>query len=158
MQIVRYAFVLAVAALALPRHASADAGCPDGSTVWQHVEWCSRDGGYNEGAQCGLDALGGSLLGLPSGLTGDILANAWPRRDMIGAARIAYHRANAKSAGINAVVCCQVHNPPVYACLSNNRGAISDWLAARSADARELEAPSSRALGTSGASAMESSR
>ena len=50
-----------------------------------HLEWCSRDHGFNEGASCGLNALAGTGVPLPAPVGQAILGNVWDRTNMMGA-------------------------------------------------------------------------
>jgi hypothetical protein len=92
------------------------------------LEWCSRDHGFNEGATCGLNALGGtSVGGLPGMATQAILGNTWDRTNMMGATKAAA-RAGQHEAAIDAAICCQIHNGPYHAYLEANRAAVLAWL------------------------------
>lgn len=117
--------------------APADTQCPttgtDGQyhTVEEGLEWCSRDHGFNEGATCGLNALGGTgISGLPGIASDAILGNTWDRTNMMGAAKAAF-KLGKRSQAIDAAACCQIHNPHMDNCLKSNRGAISAWLEAK---------------------------
>jgi hypothetical protein len=97
-------------------------------TVASQVEWCSRDHGFNEGATCGANALAeAGISGVPEVVAGVVLGNTWDRTNMIGAAKAAYKSGKRKEA-IDAVICCQIHNPPAQNCLKGNRTAIENWL------------------------------
>lgn len=118
---------------------AADAACPaPHGSVYGHLNWCAVDHGYNEGARCGYNVLRVALNGLPD-LPDPVLGNAWDRTNMMGAARLAYS-AGWHTEAIDAAVCCQEHNKPAQKCLSDNRGAVNDWLAGRSARLEERPA------------------
>lgn len=128
-------FVLAFGVVAVTRPAAAETACPtvgsDGQyhSVEEGLNWCSRDGGFNEGASCGVAALSG--VQLPAALAtalNPLLANAWRRYDMMSAARAAYHGGSVDAA-VNTATCCQIHNPHMLNCLQSNRPAISNWFA-----------------------------
>jgi len=104
--------------------AIAQAGC-DNSTVVAHLEWCARDHGYNEGAICGAEALGGK--GATAALGQKVLGNTWDRTNMMYAARQAA-REGDKDQAVRAAICCQIHNREAMACLSGNRPAVQAWL------------------------------
>lgn len=95
--------------------------------VYAHLEWSSRDHGFNEGAECGANALAGSGVQLPR-FGGQVLGNTWDRTNMMSAAVAAYH-AGYRDAAINAVICSQIHNGQAYALLSANRNVVGNWLA-----------------------------
>jgi hypothetical protein len=109
----------------------ANAQAQDAATinaVYTNLKWSSGDHGFNEGAQCGANALGGGLVQLPIPFPGQVLGNIWDRTNMMGAAVGAY-RAGYVDAAINAAICSQIHNQGVYALLSANRGIVGNWLA-----------------------------
>jgi hypothetical protein len=96
-------------------------------TVEEHLEWCSRDPGFNEGATCGYNALRGTELpGLPPLVGQPLLGNAWVRRDMMYLSRDAY-RSGYRQQAVTAAVCCQVHTPDAHQCLQENHDAIARW-------------------------------
>jgi hypothetical protein len=95
--------------------------------VPKHLDWCSRDHGYNEGAECGLKALTNSGVQLPVDIGQQALGNAWDRTNMMGATKAAW-RIGAKDAAINAAVCCQVHKAEAHSCLSSHRDLVVQWL------------------------------
>jgi hypothetical protein len=130
----RLRLILAAAALFSPTLGLADTQCPtrgnDGQfhTVEEGLEWCSRDHGFNEGATCGLNALGGTgISGLPQIAAQAILGNTWDRTNMMGATRVAF-QAGQHERAIDAAICCQIHNPHMSQCLGSNRLAIANWL------------------------------
>lgn len=94
----------------------------------QHLDWCSTDHGFNEGATCGLRALSGLGLSLPVDVGEAILGNAWDRTNMMGATKAAWH-AGFKGQATDAAICCQVHNSGAHSCLSSNRDLVNRWLA-----------------------------
>jgi hypothetical protein len=97
------------------------------NAVYAHLDWSSRDHGFNEGAECGANALGG-LVQLPGPFVGQVLGNIWDRTRMMGAAVAAYH-AGYRDAAINAAICSQIHNGQAYGLLSTNRNIVGNWLA-----------------------------
>src|SRR5687767_12358997 len=112
---------------------SADTQCPykgnDGNfhTIEEGLEWCSRDHGFNEGATCGLNALGDAgLSGLPEIAAQSVLGNTWDRTNMMGATKTAF-KAGKREAAIDAATCCQVHNKHMHDCLKSSRSAVADW-------------------------------
>jgi hypothetical protein len=91
------------------------------------LNWCdSNSSGFNEGALCGVNALGGVGLNLPIG-SYEILGNTWSRTNMMGAAKSAA-RSGFINQAVEAAVCCQVQNNHMHSCLQNNRNAVRDWL------------------------------
>jgi len=93
-----------------------------------HLEWCSRDHGFNEGATCGFNALGGIAgVQLPAALPQPILGNAWDRTNMMGAT-VAAWKAGATDQAVNAAICCQIHNPAAQQCLQSHRDLVAQWL------------------------------
>lgn len=104
--------------------------CPmakDG-TVEGHLNWCSTDAGFNEGAVCGVNALASAgISGLPAIAGGAILGNLWNRTNMMGATKAAF-AVGQRDAAVNAAICCQIHNSDARACLENNRSAVSAWI------------------------------
>jgi hypothetical protein len=108
----------------------ANAQAQDAATinaVYGNLDWSSRDHGFNEGAECGANALGGAVQ-VPVPFFGQVLGNIWDRTNMMGAAVVAY-RAGYRDPAINAAICSQIHNGEVYALLSANRGIVGNWLA-----------------------------
>jgi hypothetical protein len=98
------------------------------STVDVHLNWCSMDHGFNEGASCGLNVLGGTdVAGLPAMAVQAVLGNVWDRTNMMGVTKAAY-RAGFQNEAIDASICCQIHNRDAYDCLKSNREAVSRWL------------------------------
>jgi len=98
------------------------------NAVYGNLDWSSRDHGFNEGAECGANALGGVVQIPQIPFAGQVLGNVWDRTNMMGAAVLAY-RAGYRDAAINAAICSQIHNGGVYALLSANRGIVGNWLA-----------------------------
>jgi hypothetical protein len=96
------------------------------NAVYGNLDWSSRDHGFNEGAECGANALGG-MVQLPVPFLGQVLGNIWDRTNMMGAAVAAY-RAGYRDAAINAAICSQIHNGGVYALLSAHRDIVGNWL------------------------------
>lgn len=108
----------------------ANAQAQDAATinaVYGNLNWSAGDHGFNEGAECGANALGG-VVQVPVPFLGQVLGNIWDRTNMMGAAVLAY-RAGYRDAAINAAICSQIHNGGVYALLSANRGIVGNWLA-----------------------------
>ena len=129
--------VLTAVFAVLPSLGLADTQCPtkgnDGQyhTVEEGLEWCSRDHGFNEGATCGVNALGSAGIGgLPAVAAQAVLGNGWDRTNMMGATKAAFKAGKRKEA-VEAAVCCQIHNPHMHKCLSENHAAVSAWLEAR---------------------------
>jgi hypothetical protein len=120
----RMTLILVPIVLALSSAAMADCA----ADVPQHLNWCSTDHGFNEGATCGLRALSGLGLTLPVDVGEAILGNAWDRTNMMGATKAAFH-AGFKEQAIDAAICCQVHNGGAHSCLSSNRDIVKQWLA-----------------------------
>jgi hypothetical protein len=120
----RLTFVLASILLALSSAAMADCA----SDVPLHLDWCSRDHGFNEGASCGLSVLSGVLNGLPAAVAEPILGNIWDRTNMMGATKVAW-QAGYKDQAVDAAVCCQVHNNDAHSCLASRRDLVQQWLA-----------------------------
>jgi hypothetical protein len=101
--------------------------CPAGD-VDVHLNWCSGDHGFNEGATCGLNALGNTgLTGLPALAAQPILGNTWDRTNMMGATIVAYKAGYTKEA-IDAAICCQIHTPGAHECLASHRDFVGQWL------------------------------
>jgi hypothetical protein len=96
------------------------------NAVYAHLNWSSGDHGFNEGAECGANALRG-LVQLPA-FIGQGLGNTWDRTNMMNAAVEAY-RAGHRDAAINAAICSQIHNGQAYNLLSANRNIVENWLA-----------------------------
>lgn len=98
-------------------------------TVDEHLDWCAKNSGFNEGAVCGLSALKTTgVSGLPPMMDEKILGNLWNRIQMMDATKAAY-RAGKREEAISATVCCQIHTPDAHECLSKERKAVSEWLA-----------------------------
>jgi hypothetical protein len=95
-----------------------------------HLEWCSRDHGFNEGASCGFNALAGTGVPLPAPVGQAILGNVWDRTNMMGATEMAW-KAGATGQAVEAALCCQIHNPAAYQCLSSHRDVIAAWLSSK---------------------------
>jgi hypothetical protein len=97
--------------------------------IYNHLDWSSRDHGYNEGALCGINALQGIAgVQLPSiPFEEDVLGNIWDRTNMMGAAIQAY-RLGFHDEAVDAATCSQVHNPNVYQLLSDHSDIVEDWL------------------------------
>jgi hypothetical protein len=119
----RYMTCLVLLSLSFPLGAMADCA----ADLPQHLDWCSRDHGFNEGATCGAQALAGTNVGLPAIAAQPILGNAWDRTNMMGAAEAAY-KAGYKEQAVDAAVCCQIHNGAAHACLAGNRDLVKVWL------------------------------
>ena len=92
-----------------------------------HLNWCSTDHGYNEGAECGLQALTGTNVSLPADAGQQALGNAWDRTNMMGATKAAW-KVGAKDAAVKAAVCCQVHNEGAHSCLQSRTDLVKKWL------------------------------
>jgi hypothetical protein len=129
-----FGLILAVMFCLSPALVLADTQCPtkgnDGQfhSVEEGLEWCSRDHGFNEGATCGLNALGKTGIGgLPQIAAQAILGNTWDRTNMMGATKAAF-KAGMHDDAIVAAICCQIHNPHMHHCLESNRPAIANWL------------------------------
>jgi hypothetical protein len=121
------AYVLLTLGLAFPLTSVAD--CQ--GDVPAHLEWCSRDHGFNEGATCGLNALGGiSGVQLPGPVAQPILGNTWDRTNMMGATIQAW-RVGATDQAVDAAICCQVHNGGAHSCLSSRRDLVAHWLSSK---------------------------
>lgn len=121
----RMTLVLAPIVLALSSAAMADCA----ADVPQHLNWCSTDHGFNEGATCGLNALSGTgLSGLPAVVAQPVLGNTWDRTNMMGATKAAW-KAGFKEQAADAAICCQVHNDGAHSCLSSRRDLVKQWLA-----------------------------
>jgi hypothetical protein len=115
--------------LSLPFPVSALADCA--GDVPQHLEWCSRDHGFNEGATCGLNALSeAGISGLPAVVAQPILGNIWDRTNMMGATKTAW-KAGQHDKAIDAAVCCQIHNDGAHACLQSQRDLVAAWLTSK---------------------------
>lgn len=100
----------------------------DTAFVNASLEWCARDRGFNEGATCSLNALStAGSSSLPAAAPQPVLGNTWSRASVIQAARDAV-RGGHVDAGANAAICCQTHNPPVQACLTQRRADVVNWL------------------------------
>ena len=106
---------------------SAQTLCPGGKyTVEESLDWCARDQGYNEGATCGARALG-SYAQNSDLLNGKLAGNLLSRSGMILAAQEAAKNGDLDRA-VEGVICCQIHNSQVRACLQKNRSAVAQWL------------------------------
>jgi hypothetical protein len=106
----------------------AEAACDMSLDPAGQMEWCSRDHGFNEGATCGLNALGNTgINGLPAMVSQAVLGNTWDRTNMMGAAKAAY-RAGHQNEAVTAALCCQIHNPD-YSKLQECRSQVAAWLA-----------------------------
>jgi hypothetical protein len=113
--------------MSAPFSAYAQADCSS-ATADAHMDWCSRDHGFNEGATCGASALSGvGLSGVPALVPQPILGNTWDRTNMIALAKTAY-KAGQQEKAIDAVVCCQVHNGGAHQCLQSHRDRVAAWL------------------------------
>ena len=128
----RMTVVVMAALIAFPMGASADVTCTGAAgntfSLDAQLDWCSTNHGFNEGAVCGLNALGGTgISGLPAIASGTVLGNTWDRTNMMGATKAA-NNAGQKDAAVAAAICCQIHNPDAHACLANNRNAVQAWL------------------------------
>jgi len=93
--------------------------------VETNLDWCTRNNGFNEGANCGARALAGTIDNIPEPGLG--LANRWPRSSMMYDA-ISAAKAGYKIQGVKAAICCQVHNISGYSCLANNTNEVYNWL------------------------------
>ena len=92
-----------------------------------HLDWCSADHGFNEGATCGLQALSKtSMNGLPPLVAQPILGNVWDRTSMMGAAKTAW-TAGFKDQAVDAAICCQLHNEAAHSCLLSRRDLVNNW-------------------------------
>jgi hypothetical protein len=100
---------------------------PCADQVPLHLDWCSTDHGYNEGAECGLKALTGSGVPLPADVGQQVLGNIWDRTNMMGATKTAW-KVGAKDAAVAAATCCQIHNPPAHQCVSSRPDLVKKWL------------------------------
>ena len=107
-------------------HVHAQADCSS-ATVNAHLEWCSRDHGFNEGASCGANALSGVVSNVPALVSQPILGNAWDRTNMMGLTKTAYKQGQHDKA-IDAAICCQVHNDGSHSCLAAHRDLVGAWL------------------------------
>lgn len=99
------------------------------NAVYNHLDWSSRDHGYNEGALCGIEALQGIAgVELPSiPFEQDLLGNIWDRTNMMGAAVQAY-RLGFHDEAVSAAACSQIHNSPAYQLLSGHPDIVEYWL------------------------------
>lgn len=120
-------FLCAVsAALFVSSNAVAQTICNDGEAVPGELSWAAGDTGHNEGADCGLQALGGAGVGLPAttfGAAGEV----FKRNAMMQTAINAY-KAGFQEQAINAAICSAVHNPAAHVCLSQHRDLVGYWL------------------------------
>jgi hypothetical protein len=123
----RYLIVLGVAAtMSLPLTVAAQANC-SANDVKVNLDWCSRDHGFNEGATCGVSALGGlGLQGLPALAPQPLLGNTWDRTNMMGAAKAAW-KAGHRGPAVNTAICCQIHNAGAQACLNAHKDLVEQW-------------------------------
>ena len=113
---------LAVVPILLALASVAKADCA--GDVPQHLNWCSRDHGFNEGASCGLNALSGAgVSGLPAAAAQPVLGNIWDRTNMMGATKAAW-KAGYQEQATDAAICCQVHNADAHSCLSSRRDLV----------------------------------
>jgi len=139
----RYAIVMTAILSMFPVFGAMATQCPtlgndnQYHSVEEGLSWCSSDHGFNEGATCGVNALGGVAgISLPPLVAQPILGNTWDRTNMMGATKAAF--SVGKSSGdtntieraIDAAICCQSHNPHMHNCLATNRVAIRNWLEA----------------------------
>lgn len=94
------------------------------------IGWCTRDTGFNEGASCGLRALGGTgVPGLPQWAEQPVLGNLWKRREMFNACKSAWSLGLSNQA-YECAKCCQIHNPSEHQCISRSdlRREVENWL------------------------------
>jgi hypothetical protein len=91
-----------------------------------NLNWSRGDHGFNEGAVCGFNALQGTGIQIPIPFGYQILGNVWDRTNMMGAARFAF-QLGFVDAAVNTAICSQIHNPPVYNYLAQNRYLIAVW-------------------------------
>lgn len=102
------------------------AGAQDYGWVKAQLDWAAGDHGFNEGGQCGVNALQG-IAGVPLPnvpFEYQILGNVWDRTNMMNAAQSAF-RMGFVDAAVNAAICSQVHNGPVHDALAKRRDLIA---------------------------------
>jgi hypothetical protein len=104
----------------------------DYAFVAGNLNWSTGDHGFNEGAQCGVNALQGIAgIALPNvPFVYQILGNAWDRTNMMGAAQVAF-RMGYVAAAVNTAICSQIHNGPVHQGLAQRRDLIIAWFNSR---------------------------
>ena len=103
------------------------AGQPD-NLVDKTMSWCASDHGFNEGATCGRYQLSlAGISGLPASAPREVLSSTWDRTHMMGATLLAYHKGSVDLA-MEAALCCQIHDRPVFLCLQLRRPEIASWL------------------------------
>ena len=126
----RLALGLMALALRMPSATSAPqfcAGQPE-NLVDETLSWCASDHGFNEGATCGLSQLSlAGISGLPASASQEVLGSTWDRTHMMGATLLAYHKGSVELA-MEAALCCQIHDRPVFLCLQTRRPEIATWL------------------------------
>jgi hypothetical protein len=92
------------------------------------MSWCASDHGFNEGASCGLSQLSlAGISGLPAAAPQEVLGSTWDRTHMMGATLLAHHKGSVDLA-MEAALCCQIHDRPVFLCLQLRRPEIASWL------------------------------
>ncbi len=106
--------------------ANARAQCP--RDIADHLNWCSGDHGFNEGAVCGLSALSTArVAGLPAMTSEAVLGSTWDRTNMMHMTLVAF-RHGAQNQAVAAAACCQLHNPRAHACFASHPDMVRDWL------------------------------
>lgn len=97
---------------------------------WNQLAWSMGDTGYNEGAAAGARIALEYGLNLPpqiASLGGDLLANAWPRRDMMRFA-IDIAKAGFLPQGTSIAIASQWHNCHAFKCLVFHAPEVGAWL------------------------------
>ena len=118
--------IILASTMLLPISAIAD--CP--GDIPTHLEWCSRNNDFNEGATCGAQALAGLNVGVPAIVAQPVLGNLWSRTNMMGATVAAY-KAGYQDQAVAAATCCQVHNGGAFVCLQSRPDLVNAWLSTR---------------------------
>ena len=109
-------FLLFTASFGIARGAQAQTCL--GASIFDHLEWCSRDNGFNEGASCGLANLAATGLSIPTNAPQPVAGNIFKRSDMISLASQAA-KAGYRDEAAKTCLCCWAHHRGVQNCMRN---------------------------------------
>jgi hypothetical protein len=113
----------------------------DAGEVKNHLNWCSGDWGFNEGAQEAINYINsavsagyasqvsaaiGIVNNLPGGVGYHVAGNALKRPPIIDAARALVHV--APDLAVDLALTCQAHNGSIRNGLNNERPTVVTWL------------------------------
>lgn len=89
--------------------------------LYQHLNFCKTDTGFNEGALCAA-----GILDIPTGL-GAVAGNTI-KRNFVMQLTIAAAKADQDAIALEATVCCQAHNDDARQCILERPKETLDWL------------------------------